>query len=81
MKLLILYNCFSIFLDKKVIDCGPLPDIKNGKVEIVPDTKKASIATYFCDEGFLLYGKQQRVCSYGGKWSGRAPKCIRKFSL
>ena len=35
-------------------------------------------AEYTCDEGFTLRGQSWRKCLGNGRWSGKAPVCIRK---
>jgi len=33
-------------------------------------------ATFFCDKGFILEGKDTLTCTKSGKWDGDIPKCI-----
>ena len=40
-----------------------------------------TIATYMCDDGFLLMGSQERVCSNNGEYNEMAPTCERKFVI
>ena len=54
--------------------CGPLPPPDNGIVD-VPITTVGSVATYSCDNGFLVSGNSQRICQMDGFWSGSAPTC------
>ena len=54
--------------------CGPLPPPDNGNVD-VPITTVGSVATYSCDNGFLVSGNSQRICQMDGFWSGSAPTC------
>ena len=61
------------------IDCGPLPDIANGKVAITPDTRFGSTATYSCNTGHDLVGIATRRCKADGQWSGQEPRCDRKY--
>ena len=61
------------------INCGPLPDIANGKVAIAPDTRLGSTATYSCNAGFNLVGAATRQCQANGEWSGQEPSCERKY--
>ena len=61
------------------IDCGPLPDIANGRVVIAPDTRLSSTATYSCNPGFNLVGAATRRCQANGEWSGQEPSCERKY--
>lgn len=34
------------------------------------------IATYFCNEGFVLVGNKTRVCQANSEWSGEEPICV-----
>ena len=61
------------------VDCGQLKDIPNGQVDISPDTKFGSYATYSCNLGHVLQGNQQRICQADGQWSGSTPRCVRKL--
>ncbi|XP_063401402.1 sushi, von Willebrand factor type A, EGF and pentraxin domain-containing protein 1-like [Mytilus trossulus] len=36
----------------------------------------SGIATYSCDEGYLMEGENIRVCQPQGFWSSRAPTCV-----
>ena len=60
------------------IDCGPLPDIDNGRVSISPDTRFLSIATYTCNLGFVIDSVQKRRCEANGDYSGSEPSCVGK---
>ena len=62
------------------MDCGPLPDIPNGQVDISPDTNIGSSAVYACDFGYVLVGDEKRYCQDDGTWSGQEPICVRKFT-
>jgi CUB/sushi domain-containing protein len=57
------------------IDCGQLPDIANGKVDIQPDTRLGSKATYTCNPGFILQGRSTRTCQADGSYDGQEPYC------
>ena len=61
------------------MDCGPLSDIPNGRVDISPDTNVGSSAVYTCEFGYILVGEEKRYCQADGTWSGREPECVRKF--
>ena len=61
------------------MDCGSLPDIPNGQVRFIPDTKFGSSAVYSCDSGHILVGNSKRTCQANGEWSGEEPVCERKF--
>ena len=55
--------------------CGPLPPPDNGNVD-ASITTVGSVATYSCDNGFLISGDPQRNCQMDGLWSGSAPTCL-----
>jgi len=57
-----------------VQDCGCLPDITNGRVELNPNTLPGSVATYSCNQGHSLIGDANRTCE-SGTWSGAEPTC------
>ena len=69
-------KCLSMYVG---INCGPLPDIPNGRTNIAPDTMLGSIAIYTCNPGHKLIGIDQRHCQLDSTWSGIEPKCICKF--
>ena len=60
-------------------DCGPLPNIPNGRVELNPNTLENSTASYICDEGHDLNGDMSRTCQrQNAMWSGTEPTCTGK---
>ena len=62
-------------------DCGPLPNIQNGRVELNPNTLENSTASYFCDEGHQLIGDMNRTCQrQNAMWSGAEPICRSKYT-
>ena len=70
MQKLLLYN-MELFI---VVDCGDLPDPRNGDVKISKSTF-GGVALHSCDTGYFLVGNVKRVCQANGKWSGAAPIC------
>ena len=56
------------------MDCGDLQDPSNGTVTLT-GTTLGSMATYECDDGFILMGLSQRTCNNSGEWNGTAPTC------
>ena len=54
--------------------CGPLPPPENGNVD-ASITTIGSVATYSCNNGFLISGISQRICQTDGFWSESAPSC------
>ena len=51
-------------------ECGPLPPLLNGQI-LIENGK----ATYICDRGFSLIGKESRFCDLSNNWSGSQPVC------
>ena len=62
------------------INCGYLATPSNGELEISPDTRLASSATFSCIRGFRLEGDSVRVCQSNGDYSGEQPSCISELS-
>ena len=62
------------------IDCGGLRDPLYGRVDL-DGTTLGSLATYSCNDGFVLEGDQMRKCQSDGQWSGREPVCKSKHTL
>ncbi len=60
------------------VNCGSLPNIINGKVEFVNESRTTFNATakYSCDENYSLVGNTTRICLGNGSWSGSQPKCL-----
>ena len=57
-----------------VVDCGRLDSPEYGVVRF-KSTVFRSIASYECNEGFILEGTDRRTCQANGQWSGVAPTC------
>uniref|UniRef100_A0A3P9H8C7 Sushi domain containing 2 n=1 Tax=Oryzias latipes TaxID=8090 RepID=A0A3P9H8C7_ORYLA len=59
-----------------VVSCGFLPAPTNGKKNgtryLQGDTVRFS-----CDDGFLLFGSEERRCLDDGSWSGEQTHCVR----
>jgi hypothetical protein len=60
--------------------CGPLPPPENGNVD-ASITTVGSVATYSCNNGFLISGDSQRNCQMDGFWSGSAPTCLGTMNI
>ena len=56
------------------IDCGPPPAVAKGGVK-APATTLASVATYFCSEGYRMHGTPTVTCRADGSWADAAPDC------
>ena len=60
----------------EIVTCSELVPPNNGSV-MYPNTTYGSVATYTCDNGFLLSVENTRRCKADGSWSGSIPTCIR----
>uniref|UniRef100_A0A0B6ZQR3 Sushi domain-containing protein n=1 Tax=Arion vulgaris TaxID=1028688 RepID=A0A0B6ZQR3_9EUPU len=49
--------------------------ITDGKVSIAPFNRFGAIASYSCEEGYILVGLHARVCQGDETWMGEAPRC------
>ena len=58
-----------------LVDCGSLSDPANGSVTILGGTTFESVATFSCDEGFVLSSTATGTCLSSGRWSFMAPTC------
>ena len=56
------------------IECDALSDPENGAVSFSIGVGGFAIATYTCNEGYLLIGSPIRSCLFG-EWTGSAPTC------
>ena len=61
-----------------LVDCGNLMNVTNGEVDF-STTYGGSVATYSCNEGYVLCGSENRTCQPNGSWSGSPPECISKL--
>ena len=57
------------------MDCGSLSDPANGFVTTLKGTTFESLATYTCNEGFVLSSTASGTCLSSGHWSFTAPTC------
>ena len=71
-------SCNDIYFLTQKAGCEYLEDIDYGKVEH-DGTHVGAKATYTCDYGYKLVGYSVRKCQYNGYWSGKEPKCHRKY--
>ena len=61
-----------------VVDCLNLTSPSNGQVSLTTTTF-GSVATYSCEEGYLLEGFPMRECQANGNWSEEEPVCASKL--
>ncbi len=76
MKCVIRLNTFNLF----IVQCLPLGPMEHGSVILSSMVIAPVIATYSCQNGYLLIGPKQRECVYSsseeiGQWSGIMPAC------
>ena len=64
--------CLTLYVT--VVTCSKLSRPANGEV-FWESTEFNSIASYSCDEGYVLNGASERVCLANGFWSDRQPLC------
>ena len=59
-------------------------ELENGGVHVeflIPDHKEKGFKVlYYCNEGYILEGSRESLCSSEGLWSHPPPKCHSKFS-
>lgn len=67
------------FLPLVIVLCTVLSNPLNGLVEFSTRTE-GSLATYDCNDGFLVEGEETRTCQKDGQWSGVEPFCRREFT-
>ena len=60
----------DVFYILAQLECGPLPPLLNGQI-LIENGK----ATYICDSGFVLIGKESRICDLSNNLSGSQPFC------
>lgn len=57
--------------------CPALTNPANGVVSFAGTTFR-SVATYTCNDGYVISGNEQRTCLETGEWSGQIPTCVSK---
>ena len=63
------------------VDCGSLPDPKNGKKTVETRTTFGGRAEFRCrSKGFSLDGSKLRFCQANGNWSGKPTSCRGKVT-
>ncbi|XP_060077759.1 sushi, von Willebrand factor type A, EGF and pentraxin domain-containing protein 1-like, partial [Ylistrum balloti] len=59
------------------VSCGTPADIENGRF-IGNEFRYGSTVRYFCDDGYLISGVEERVCEQNGRWTSQMPNCRRR---
>ncbi|KOB71042.1 putative furrowed [Operophtera brumata] len=54
--------------------CPEPPPVTGGMVSVSGRTA-GSLATYTCQNGFILFGSPSVTCTLGGSWAGTPPSC------
>ena len=57
-----------------MIICDDLSNPDNGFVD-QPSNSVGTVATYDCNNGFVIVGNDERTCQDNGEWSGEDPFC------
>ena len=55
--------------------CSNLSSPANGYVTL-EGTTEGSVANYSCEQGYRLFGRDQRTCHQNAEWSGTQPRCM-----
>ena len=61
-----------------IVLCPDLTTPANGNVN-QPGNTVETVATYTCNNGYVLVGDESRTCRENGKWTGEDPTCVRKY--
>ena len=78
MLLKFVYDLYDTCFFKLVAEaeCDILHDPTNGNVTTSMGTSFESLATYTCNDGYVLSHTGKRVCLSSGEWSDAAPTCL-----
>ena len=74
----------TAFIDMEIVieyffaDCSNLTAPSNGQVSLI-STAPGSLATYTCDNGYMLIGDANRQCQIDRTWSQQEPVCESKL--
>lgn len=63
------------------VTCGALRNITNGYVTNPTNRSEGFLASYGCDEEYILQGYGTRTCQSDGTWSRDEPRCRRYCKL
>ena len=54
-------------------------ELENGYISLNAVTE-GGVASFVCQEGFILKGNETLTCEQSGQWSGDVPKCISEYT-
>ena len=58
-----------------VAECAPVGAPENGSVDQPEPAQTGAVATFSCEEGYVLDGSTSLTCGADGAWDGEAPVC------
>ena len=73
----LLVPLYSFILSLVEAQCTALENPNNGVVTTTGQ-RPGDLASYSCNEGYIIQGDDTRVCQNSGEWSGDAPTCTGK---
>lgn len=56
-------------------DCGYPGEPAHGTLSYSSDYKVGEVVRYSCEEGFVMFGPQERTCTENGTWTDSVPLC------
>ncbi len=56
--------------------CRVLESPLNGRLALTNNFEVGSMATYFCNKGYRIIGKFQRICTSNRTWTEVIPTCL-----
>ena len=63
-----------------IISCGQPDAPSNGRVNTSAGTSFGDVASYSCDEGYMLIGLNETTCQADGRWNGSVQTCERELA-